>query len=83
MKTTLELPDELFRRSKAMAAMRGESLKDLVREALQLYLERQSGDDPSTRGWRRVFGKAQREEVAPVDATVAEEFERIDPAEWR
>jgi predicted transcriptional regulator len=83
VKTTLELPDDLFRRSKAMAALRGESLKDLVREALQMYLERQSGGDSSSRGWRSVFGKARREEVAPVEATVAEEFGRIDPAEWR
>lgn len=30
MKTTLELPDDLFRQAKATAALRGESLKDFV-----------------------------------------------------
>ena len=29
MKTTIDLPDELFRRAKAIAALRGESLKQL------------------------------------------------------
>lgn len=35
MKTTIELPEELFRRAKAQAALRGESLKDLITEALR------------------------------------------------
>ena len=29
MKTTLEIPDDLFKQTKATAALRGESLKDL------------------------------------------------------
>lgn len=32
MKTTLEIPDDLYRRTKATAALRGESLKDFVTE---------------------------------------------------
>ncbi len=83
MKTTLEIPDELFKRTKAMAAMRGESLKDLVTEALREHLERQTGAAPSQRGWRSVFGQARREEVESVNVVVAEELERIDPDEWR
>lgn len=35
MKTTLELPDQLFRKAKATAAERGQSLKEFVTEALQ------------------------------------------------
>ena len=35
MKTTIEIPDPLFRKAKARAAERGQSLKDLVAEALQ------------------------------------------------
>lgn len=35
MKTTIELPDELFRRAKAVAALRGESLKQLITESLR------------------------------------------------
>ena len=39
MKTTVELPDELFRQAKAAAALRGRKLKDLVEEGLRRVLE--------------------------------------------
>ncbi|MFL6193406.1 MAG: hypothetical protein ACJ75H_04500 [Thermoanaerobaculia bacterium] len=81
MKTTLEIPDELFRQTKAMAAMRGESLKDFVTGALQARLEQTTTASP--RGWQSVFGQARREEVESVDAVIAEELGRIDPDEWR
>jgi hypothetical protein len=41
VKTTLEIADDLFRRAKATAALRGESLKDFGSEALQAHLEQQ------------------------------------------
>lgn len=81
MKTTLEIPDDLFRRTKAMAAIRGESLKDFITGALRDRLEKTTAASP--RGWQSVFGQARREEVESVDAVVAEELERIDPDEWR
>jgi hypothetical protein len=39
MKTTVVLPDTLYRQAKAEAAMRGRKLKDLVEEGLRLVLE--------------------------------------------
>jgi hypothetical protein len=39
MKTTVELPDDLYRRAKAEAALRGRKLRDLVEEGLRLVLE--------------------------------------------
>ena len=39
MKTTIEVPDELYRRAKATAALHGRKLKDLVEEGLRLVLE--------------------------------------------
>jgi hypothetical protein len=39
MKTTVEVPDELYRLAKAEAALRGRKLKDLVEEGLRLVLE--------------------------------------------
>jgi hypothetical protein len=38
MKTTVELPDELYRRAKSEAALRGHKFKDLVAEGLRLVL---------------------------------------------
>jgi len=39
MKTTVEVPDDLFRRAKAEAALRGCKFKELVEEGLRLALE--------------------------------------------
>jgi hypothetical protein len=38
MKTTVEIPDELFREAKATAARNGTKLKDLVADGLRLVL---------------------------------------------
>lgn len=38
MKTTVELPDAIYRQAKAAAALRGRKLKDLVEEGLRLVL---------------------------------------------
>lgn len=35
MRTTIDLPDPLFRRAKSAAALKGSSLKEFIREALQ------------------------------------------------
>ena len=34
MKTTIEMPDDLFRKAKAVAALRGQSMKDLITQLL-------------------------------------------------
>ena len=49
MKTTVEVPDELYRRAKAEAALQGRKLKDLIEEGLRLVLQgpRKSGNQPS------------------------------------
>ncbi|HVH78219.1 MAG TPA: hypothetical protein VM782_02415 [Stellaceae bacterium] len=38
MRTTIDLPDDLFRRAKAEAALRGQKFKDLLEEGLRLIL---------------------------------------------
>ena len=39
MKTTVELPDALYRQAKAEAALRGRKLRDLVEEGLRRVLD--------------------------------------------
>ena len=39
MKTTVDLPDELYRRAKAEAALRGQKFRELVAEGLARMLE--------------------------------------------
>jgi hypothetical protein len=43
MKTTVEVPDDLYRRAKSLAAMRGRKIKDLIEEGLRLVVEGPQG----------------------------------------
>ena len=43
MRTTIDIPDDLFRRAKSEAALRGRKLRDLVEEGLRLVLLSPSG----------------------------------------
>lgn len=46
MKTTVEIPDELFREAKARAAMDGIKLKDLIADALRAKLSAPPAERP-------------------------------------
>jgi hypothetical protein len=78
MKTTLELPDALFRRAKSAAAQRGIPFRELVTEALTEKLTARSTQD---RPWMRSFGKLRtlRKESARIDELIRKEFGRIEP----
>ena len=50
MRTTVDIPEDLLRRAKAVAALRGLRLKDIVRDALQrLLLDTGSSLEPADR----------------------------------
>ncbi len=82
MKTTLEIPDPLFRKAKSKAAERGQTLKQLVTEALQEKLAVNTGKiRPGEPEWMKGFGKLRRlrEETARIQARIDERFEAIEP----
>lgn len=82
MKTTLEIPDALFRRVKARAAERGQSLKAWINEALQEKLAgRGSGTAPSEPEWMRGFGQLRRlrSETRRIQRTIDETFDVVEP----
>ena len=79
VKTTLELPDQLYRQIKAMAATSGRTVKEVVTDSLRMQLAAESNN----RGWRAVFGKAKKKEVLDVQAVVDSEFSSINEADWK
>jgi len=79
VKTTLELPGDLLRRTKAEAAVRGSSMKDLIVEALEDKLKARGA---SKGGWRRVFGRGRGAATRDLERRLAE-FERVEHAEWK
>lgn len=57
MKTTIDIPDPLFRRAKSKAAERGQTLKEFVADALQARLETRAGSSRSAEpDWMQGFG---------------------------
>lgn len=82
VKTTIEIPDPLFRRAKARAAEHGQTLKQLVAEALQEKLSARTGPSPLDEpAWMQGFGKLRRmrKETLRIQARVDEAFEVIEP----
>ena len=82
MKTTLEIPDPLFRKAKSKAAERGQSLRQLVNEALQEKLGAGAGTArPGEPEWMRGFGKLRRlrRETRRIQARIDAQFGVIEP----
>jgi hypothetical protein len=82
MKTTLEIPDALFRRAKSAAAEQGIPFRTLVSEALAENLRaRGRKDKPSL----KTFGKLRnlRKESAGISRTIEQEFGHIEPRDWQ
>ena len=54
MRTTIDLPDGLFRQAKAHAALQGVSLKDLITRYVEEGLAQSDGPGPHTPSLRRL-----------------------------
>jgi hypothetical protein len=59
MRTTIDIPDELFRRAKSQAALRGRKLKDLVEEGLRAVIDQPPPGDAEV--------SAQPKKITPHD----------------
>jgi hypothetical protein len=91
VKTTLEIPDFVFRRAKSVAAERGIPLRQFVTEAVQEKLKTTSQEKP----WMKHLGKLKhselkhlgpkdlRKERKQIEKRAEETFEHIDREIWR
>lgn len=82
MKTTLEIPDRIFRRAKSAAADRGIPLREFVTEAVseKLATDAKASQAP----WMAAFGMLRhlRRETAKINRSIEEEFEQVDSEDW-
>ena len=83
MKTTLEIPDAVFRRAKSKAAERGIPLRQFVTEAVEDKLKASLA--PGKQPWMKLAGglKHLRKETARINKIIEDEFEQIEPEMWR
>lgn len=83
MKTTLEIPDAIFRRAKSAAAERGIPLREFVTQAVKekLATSLKSGEKP----WVKYMGKLKHlhKETERINRLIEEDSETIDPEMWR
>ena len=82
MKTTVEIPDVLFRKVKSKAAERGQTLKEFVSEALQEKLtSRRSTGRAGEPEWMQGFGKLRQlhRETERIQGRIHEAFEVVEP----
>ena len=81
MKTTLEIPEPLFRKAKATAARQGRTLKQLVQEALSEKVARANGASSRQKPWMALAGglKHLRSENRRIECAIVAEFENIEP----
>ena len=85
MRTTIDLPDPLFREVKATAARSGMLLKDYITEALKDKLSKPP--NPAAKPWMKFAGIAANdpemlEELKRIEQIVDENFGQIEEEEW-
>ena len=82
MKTTLEIPDPIFRRAKAKAAELKIPLRQFVSEAVEEKLDEKSRSGPDV--WLKLAGRLPhlRKESRRIGKLIEREFETIEPEEW-
>ncbi len=78
MKTTLEIPDAIYRRAKSKAAEQGITLRQFVTEAVAARLQTTPANDPKP--WMKHFGKLQhlRKETRRINKVIEDASENID-----
>jgi hypothetical protein len=78
VKTTLEIPDALFRRAKSAASERGIPFRQLVTDALA---EKLRAAGTQEKPWLKSFGKLRRfrSETARINQLIEREFGQVEP----
>ena len=84
MKTTLKLRDDLVRRAKARAALRGQPLARYIEEGLEQRLEAEEARTGSLGDWLTALPKVSRAAATQLHKAIGSaDFREIDEEMWR
>ena len=83
MKTSLEIPDTISGKAKAKAAEQGIPLRQFVTEAVEEKLK--TTTVPEDKPWMQMAGGLRHlhKETARIMKIIDEEFETIEPEDWK
>ncbi len=83
MKTTMEIPDSLFRRAKAQAAARGQSMASFINGAIEERL-RAEEERAQEKPWMAFAGMMESEKgiLERLDRRIEEACGVVDEGEW-
>ncbi len=85
MKTTLVLPDDIFRQAKAQAALKGQSFGKFLEQGLRRILEESDLLDTPSRAcaWVRELPPVPPKAAAELEQVVsAPDFRSVDKSMW-
>jgi hypothetical protein len=84
-KTTLEIPDPLYRQLKVTAAQQGKTVRSFVNDALVEKLRAPAQSPNSRPAWTRAVGGLNHlhAETRRIEKTILTEFSKIDSADWK
>jgi hypothetical protein len=84
MKTTLNLRDDLVRRAKARAALRGQPLARYVEEGLERRLIEEESRTSTIQCWLENLPEVPSEAISDLNQKIeASDFRSIDESMWR
>jgi len=88
MKTTVEIPEKTLKRAATLAAAKGVSLEQLVAEAIEDKIGRGEELGKGKPPWMKLYGafaksEDMRSDTQSIQKIIDEEFERIDPGDWK
>jgi hypothetical protein len=83
MRTSIEVPDDLFRKIRVHTAENGITFRQFILDSAEQALE--ASHRSSNNAWRSVFGVMadHSHEMERIKKRIDDEFEPIDPEEWK
>lgn len=84
MKTTLNLRDDVIRRAKARAALRGQPLARYIEEGLEARLMKEEAQPIGMGEWLKGLPKVSKAAAKDLSSAFeADDFREIDKAMWQ
>jgi hypothetical protein len=88
MKTTVEISENTLKRARTLAAAKGLSLEQLVAEAIEDKIGRGEDLAKGEPRWMKLYGafaksEDMRTDTRSIQRVIDEEFERINPGDWK